>query len=110
MLLILILSGCRDGGEELTKDLEESSYETEEQAESSPAASSELSGAYRQMAMYIQKGFRTYHVEGEYQAYFGPIEGGASGAWVDGGYVGTGDETDGVYYYCDILLEGESVQ
>lgn len=117
ILLVLILSGCRDREDltkkltkDLTKDLAESSYETEEQTEGLPAASSELPGAYRQMAMYIQEGFRTYHVEGEYQAYFGPIEGGASGIWVDGSYVGKGDETDGVYFYCDILLEGESGQ
>ena len=29
---------------------------------------------------------------------------------MDGCYVDTGDETDGVYFYCDILLEGESGQ
>lgn len=87
MLLILILSGCRDRGEDLIKDPAESSDEMEEQTEGSPAASSELSGAYQQIAMYIQEGFRMYHVEGEYQAYFGPIEGGASGVWVDGCYV-----------------------
>ncbi len=113
MLLILILSGCRDRGEDLAKDPAESSYEMdemEEQTEGLPAASSELSGAYQQMAMYIQEGFRMYHVEGEYQAYFGPIEGGASGVWVDGCYVDTGDETDDVHFYCDILLEGESGQ
>lgn len=89
---------------------EGTAYGTEPVTEDSQEVSSELSGAYQQMAMYIQEGFRTYHVEGEYQAYFGPIEGGASGVWEDGCYVGIWDETDRNYFTCDILLEGESGQ
>ncbi|MDE5951789.1 MAG: hypothetical protein K2H12_09445 [Acetatifactor sp.] len=98
------------GQEETTSEPEETASESKQETEDSQAASSELSGAYQQMAMYIQEGFRMYHVEGEYQAYFGPIEGGASGAWVDGCYVGMWDETDSNYFTCDILLEGEGDQ
>ena len=78
------------------------------EAEESKAAFSELPGAYQQMALYIQEGFRMYHVEGEYQAYFGSIESVASGIWVDGSYISTRDEIDREYYCCDILLVGES--
>lgn len=96
--------------EEMTSEQEETASESEPGTEDSQAAFSELSGAYQQMAMYIQEGFRIYHVEGEYQAYFGPIKGGASGIWVDGRYVGMWDETDSNYFTCDILLEGEGDQ
>lgn len=101
--------------EETTSEPEKTAPEQEETTsepgtEDPQAASSELSGAYQQMAMYIQEGFRMYHVEGEYQAYFGPIEGDASGIWVDGCYVGIWDETDRNYFTCDILLEGEGDQ
>lgn len=50
----------------------------------------EPADAYRQMALYIQEGFRTYDVEGTYQAYFGKI-------W-----------SYNTSYSCDILLEGEN--
>lgn len=50
----------------------------------------EQADAYRQMALYIQEGFRTYDVEGTYQAYFGKI-------W-----------SYNTSYSCDILLEGEN--
>ena len=105
-VLCIMLSGC--GGENPAEIPETEQTGTESEQEE--VASSELSGAYQQMAMYIQEGFRMYHVEGEYQAYFGPIEGGASGIWVDGSYIGMGDKTDGNFFYCDILLEGESGQ
>ena len=98
--LCAAFSGCGNG-ENLTE-----SPETEQEE----MASSELSGAYQQIAMYIQEGFRMYHVEGEYQAYFGPIEGGVSGIWMDGSHIGLGDETDSEYFYCEIVLEGESGQ
>ena len=78
------------------------------EAEESKAAFSELPGAYQQMAMYIQEGFRVHHVEGEYQAYFGSIESAVSEIRVDGRYISTRDETDREYYCCDILLVGES--
>ena len=91
--------------------------ETETEMEEPQAAFSELPDAYQQMALYIQEGFRMYHVEGEYQAYFGPIESDVSGIWVDGNYIGMWDETlgrwkepDREYFSCDILLEGESGQ
>ena len=74
--------------EETISEAEEMTSESEMGTEDSQAASSELAGAYQQMAMYIQEGFRMYHVEGEYQAYFGPIEGGASGGWLLCRYVG----------------------
>lgn len=91
-------------------ETKETISESEMETEDSQTAASELSGAYQQMAMYIQEGFRTYYVEGEYQAYFGPIEGGASGIWVDGSYISMRDKTDSEYFCCDILLEGESGQ
>ncbi|MDE6673391.1 MAG: hypothetical protein K2K19_01070, partial [Acetatifactor sp.] len=118
--LCVALAGCGEGEnpaesleteqEETVSEKEETASEPEPETEDSQAASSELSGAYQQMAMYIQEGFRMYHVEGEYQAYFGPIEGGASGIWVDGCYVGMWDETDSNYFTCNILLEGEGDQ
>lgn len=49
----------------------------------------EQEDAYQQMAMYIQEGFRTYGIEGTYQAYFEEIK-----------------EIEDIY--CDILLEGEN--
>ena len=98
------------GQEETTLEPEETVSDPEPGTEDSQAVSSELPGAYQQMAMYIQEGFRMYHVEGEYQAYFGSIEGGASGIWVDGSYIGIWDETDSNYFTCDILLEGEGDQ
>ncbi len=68
---------------------------------------SELPGAYRQILLYVQEGFRKYHVEGEYQACLGPIHGAGAELWVDGVYMGTEEEADS-YFFCDILLEGES--
>lgn len=50
----------------------------------------EPADAYRQMALYIQEGFRTYDVEGTYQAYFGEIRSYNNSC------------------SCDILLEGEN--
>ena len=105
--------------EEAISESEEtaSEPETETEMEEPQAAFSELPDAYQQMALYIQEGFRMYHVEGEYQAYFGPIESDVSGIWVDGNYIGMWDETlgrwkepDSEYFSCDILLEGESGQ
>lgn len=49
----------------------------------------EQEDAYQQMALYIQEGFRTYGIEGTYQAYFEEIK-----------------EIEDIY--CDILLEGEN--
>lgn len=99
--LCVAFAGC--GGE----DLQENPETKQEETESAQTELAELSGAYLQMALYIQEGFRVYHVEGEYQAYFGPIEGVSSGIWVDGRYIGTGDETQEDHFQCDILLEGE---
>lgn len=79
-------------------------------AENAPVENAQLSGAYEQMLMYIQEGFRTYHVEGEYAVYFGPIDGGASGSWADGRYTGMQEENIDDSFVCDILLEGESGQ
>lgn len=108
--LCAALIGC--GGEE-SADREtklsspaESSAEIQEWEEDSPAATARLSGAYQQMLMYIQEGFRKYHVAGEYAAYFGPINGGVSGSWVDGCYTGVQEENVGDTFVCDILLDG----
>ncbi len=96
--------------EETISESRETTYHPDTEMEDSQTIFTELAGAYQQMALYIQEGFRVYHVEGEYQAYFGPIKGAASGMWVDGHYIGAGDEIDEEYFWCDILLEGEGEQ
>lgn len=50
----------------------------------------EQADAYQQMTLYIQEGFRTYEVEGTYQAYFQEIE-----------------KLDDGTFECSILLEGK---
>lgn len=119
MALCIALYGCGSGENPaetagaISEETEQSSEHTQtgtETDDGTEPALSKVSGAYRQIAMYIQEGFRKYHVEGEYEAYFGPIGGRAEGIWVDGCYVGTGDETSDMFFCCDILLEGQGRQ
>jgi len=107
MALCIALYGCGSGENPaetagaISEETEQSSEHTQtgtETDDGTEPALSEVSGAYRQIAMYIQEGFRKYHVEGEYEAYFGPIGGRAEGIWVDGCYVGTGDETSDMFF------------
>lgn len=58
-------------------------------ADSSAKLPPEQKDAYQQMSLYIQEGFRTYHIDDTYQAYFASIEDSEKGT-------------------CDILLEGEN--
>jgi hypothetical protein len=66
---------------------------------------SELPGAYQQMALYIQEGFRRYQVEGSYRAYFSAIENENRSLWVDGKYCSSSENTERRHSTCDILLE-----
>lgn len=86
----------------------ESSLETEEtEGEGLLTAFLELPQPYQQMAMYIQEGFRRYQVEGDYQAYFGPIEEGEDYFWLEGKFFKLLEDTDRTFFSCDILLESE---
>jgi len=62
------------------------------QTEAFAELSTEQSEMYQQMTLYLQEGFRTHGVDGEYQAYFGQAECGGSNP----------DKC-----ICNILLEGE---
>lgn len=81
LAICILLAGCGDAGEEETEVIEI----VNDVAELPP----EQIDAFQQLTLYIQEGFRTYGIEGTYQAYFGEIEG-----------------EDGKYE-CEILLEGE---
>lgn len=70
---------------------------------------SELPGAYQQMALYIQEGFRKYQVEGSYRAYFSAIEDNNESLWVDGKYCSSSENTERHHSTCDILLESGGV-
>lgn len=100
--ICILLTGCGNAGEEkveIVSDAAESSVEevlSESETTSQDVKENDFAGlspeqidAYQQLTLYIQEGFRTYGIEGIYQAYFGEIEG-----------------EDGKYA-CDILLEGE---
>lgn len=81
--LCALAAGCGYAGQMKTPD-------TGGKAGAGTELSFEQADAYRQMALYIQEGFRTYDVEGTYQAYFGKI-------WSYNNSCS-----------CDILLEGEN--
>lgn len=100
--ICILLAGCGNAGEEkveIVSDAAESSVEevpAESETTSQDVKENDFAGlspeqidAYQQLTLYIQEGFRTYGIEGIYQAYFGEIKG-----------------EDGKYA-CDILLEGE---
>ena len=103
--ICILLAGCGSAGQEETEVIEIVS-DTAESSEEEVLLESETTvqdvhendfaglspeqiDAYQQLTLYIQEGFRTYGIEGTYQAYFGEIKGG-----------------DGKYN-CEILLEGE---
>ncbi len=83
--ICILLAGCGNARQEETEVIEIVNEEEESSEEEVP----EQIDAYQQLTLYIQEGFRTYGIEGTYQAYFGEIEG-----------------EDGKYE-CEILLEGE---
>lgn len=83
--ICILLAGCGNAGQEETEVIEIVNDAEESSVEEVP----EQIDAYQQLTLYIQEGFRTYGIEGTYQAYFGEIEG-----------------EDGKYE-CEILLEGE---
>ena len=83
--IYILLAGCGNAGQEETEVIEIVNDAAESSAEEVP----EQIDAFQQLTLYIQEGFRTYGIEGTYQAYFGEIEG-----------------EDGKYE-CEILLEGE---
>lgn len=103
--ICILFAGCGNTGQEETEVIEivsdaaESSEEEvllesettvqDIQENDFTGLSPEQIDAFQQLTLYIQEGFRTYGIEGTYQAYFGDIEG-----------------EDGKYR-CDILLEGE---
>ncbi len=103
--ICILLAGCGNTEQEETEvteivsDAAESSEEevlSESETTVQDVQENEFAGlspeqidAIQQLTLYIQEGFRTYGIEGTYQAYFGEIKGG-----------------DGKYE-CDILLEGE---
>ena len=100
--ICILLTGCGNAGQEKTEivsDAAESSLEevlSESKTTAQDVKENDFAGlspeqidAYQQLTLYIQEGFRTYGIEGIYQAYFGEIEG-----------------EDGKYE-CEILLEGE---
>ncbi|MDE7445297.1 MAG: hypothetical protein K2N15_06275 [Lachnospiraceae bacterium] len=100
--ICILLAGCGNAGQEkveIVSDATESSVEevlSESETTVQDVKENDFAGlspeqidAYQQLTLYIQEGFRTYRIEGIYQAYFGEIEG-----------------EDGKYA-CDILLEGE---
>ncbi len=100
--ICILLAGCGKAGQEkaeIVSDAAESSVEevpSESETTAQDVKENDFAGlspeqidAYQQLTLYIQEGFRTYGIEGIYQAYFGEIEG-----------------EDGKYE-CEILLEGE---
>ncbi|MDE6517182.1 MAG: hypothetical protein K2L18_04960 [Acetatifactor sp.] len=126
LLLCVTLFGCSGVAEESAESAEADLAETglgigkgrpdhlaepslgiEETRECSLTVLSELTEPYQQMAMYIQEGFRTYQVEGNYQMYFGPIEDGGGSLWVEGKYLGASEKKDREFSFCNILLENE---
>ncbi len=100
--ICILLTGCGNAGQEkieIVSDVAESSVEevlSESETTAQDVKENDFAGlspeqidAYQQLTLYIQEGFRTYGIEGMYQAYFGEIE-----------------DEDGKYE-CVILLEGE---
>lgn len=98
VLLCAMLTGCFAAKEDVDSGVTASpestlaaSTATPERPE--PTEKPELTeaqlDAYQQMTLFIQEGFRTYRVEGSYEAYFSAIE-----------------EEDGAYS-CNILLDGK---
>lgn len=84
-----LLAGCADAGTE-HEEMPDAEHEEIPDAETKTAKTAEQADAYQQMTLYIQEGFRTYDVEGTYQAYFQEIE-----------------TLDDGTFECSILLEGK---
>ena len=89
--ICILLAGCGNAEQEETEVIEIVSDAAESSVVEVPAESEttaqdvqendfaglspEQIDAYQQLTLYIQEGFRTYGIEGTYQAYFGEIEG-----------------------------------
>lgn len=91
--LCLFCTGCFDGGDmhDVTPNIPSSPAPTQV----GDALTAQQRDAYEQMTLFIQEGFRTYGIEGNYQAYFGELV----------MPVTLGKEQVGS---CKILLEGET--
>lgn len=91
--LCLFCTGCFDGGDvhDVTPNIPSSPAPTRETTQ----LTAKQRDAYEQMTLFIQEGFRTYGIEGSYQAYFGELV----------MPVILGKEQVGS---CKILLEGET--
>ena len=88
--ICILLAGCGNARQEETEVIEiesEVAESTEEevlseleltvqdaQEDDFAGLSPEQIDAYQQLTLYIQEGFRTYGIEGTYQAYYGEIE------------------------------------